>query len=425
MTARFQFLTLACLTLCLGFGCAQPTDTPKPESDTSSTADNTPISPSMDAETSAPERHLSRELAAEGWIDLFDGESLFGWHSSDEGINWSVENGAITADSGPVGLLVTSVPFADFELLCEFRLAPEGNSGVFLRTSEKPEDLTADCYELNIADTHPDGFTTGSLVARQKLETPAQTPEPDAWQTFHVTCVGPNVVVKLDDQEVLKYDAGEGYKPSGLIGLQKNSGKVEFRRVALKPLSMTSLFNGEDLSGWREVPGSKSQFTVEDGVIRVKDGQGFYETEQTWADFIFQGDAKTHAAELNSGYFFRAMPGTEEAPSNGYEAQIHNGFNDGDRTKPNNAGTGAIFRRVEARKVVANDLEWFTTTIVAHGPKIAVWVDGYQVVDWEDTREPDPNPRKGLRVEAGHISLQGHDPTTDLSFRNLKIATLP
>ena len=52
-------------------------------------------------------------------------------------------------------------------------------------------------------------------------------------------------------------------------------------------------------------------------------------------------------------------------------------------------------------------------------------MNGYQVVDWEDTRKPDENPRRGQRLAAGHISLQGHDPTTDISFRNLKIAELP
>ena len=35
------------------------------------------------------------------------------------------------------------------------------------------------------------------------------------------------------------------------------------------------------------------------------------------------------------------------------------------------------------------------------------------------------NARNGCRLEKGPISLQGHDPTTDLSFRNLRIAELP
>ena len=51
--------------------------------------------------------------------------------------------------------------------------------------------------------------------------------------------------------------------------------------------------------------------------------------------------------------------------------------------------------------------------------------DGQTFADWEDTRSADPNPRRGSKVEAGPISLQGHDPTTDLSFRNLRVAAYP
>jgi hypothetical protein len=35
------------------------------------------------------------------------------------------------------------------------------------------------------------------------------------------------------------------------------------------------------------------------------------------------------------------------------------------------------------------------------------------------------NARNGCKLEKGPISLQGHDPTTDLSFRNIRIAELP
>ncbi len=48
-----------------------------------------------------------------------------------------------------------------------------------------------------------------------------------------------------------------------------------------------------------------------------------------------------------------------------------------------------------------------------------------QVTDWTDPRRDDPNPRRGRRLEAGHLSLQGHDHTTDLNFRRLRIAAIP
>jgi hypothetical protein len=35
------------------------------------------------------------------------------------------------------------------------------------------------------------------------------------------------------------------------------------------------------------------------------------------------------------------------------------------------------------------------------------------------------SPRLGCRLKPGIISLQGHDPTTDLSFRNLRIVEYP
>lgn len=59
------------------------------------------------------------------------------------------------------------------------------------------------------------------------------------------------------------------------------------------------------------------------------------------------------------------------------------------------------------------------------GPNhISTWVNGYQTVDWTDDRPADNNPRKGSKTGKGHLSIQGHDPTTDLSFRNIRIAEL-
>lgn len=440
---------LCCVTLLLAGcgGASAPTagqQTKAPTAPSVSAADDQPIeAPVAAAETVPPAatpakapdpvaeakpipylNPVSSEQAVEGWISLFDGYSLFGWTPNDNGVNWHVENETIMADSGPIGLLLTTVPWADYEFRCEYRMEAGGNSGVFLRTDVKPGDVKKDCYELNMADAHPEGYLTGSLVGRAKTAEPIQGS--GDWKSISVKAEGPHFQVELDGQQVLDYtDDSDAPRSSGFIGLQKNKGKIEFRKIMLRPLATKSLFNGTDLTGWREVPGSKSKFTVEEGVIRCVNGQGFIETAETFGNFVFQGEAKTHAAELNSGYFFRAMPGTEKEPSNGYEAQIHNGLTDGDRNRPNNAGTGAIFRRVEARRVVSDDLKWFTMTLVANGNRISVWVDGYAVVDWVDDRKPDPNPRRGRRDEAGHISLQGHDPTTDMSFKNLKIAEIP
>ncbi|HUY90624.1 MAG TPA: DUF1080 domain-containing protein [Pirellulales bacterium] len=360
---------------------------------------------------------LSSEEIADGWILLFDGETDFGWKAASKA-NWKAADGMISASEGEKGLLCTTSPFADYVLKVDFRAEKNTNSGVFLRTAAQPTNPAVDCYELNIApDDNP--FPTGGFVGRQKSAGGHTTGD---WQTFEVTADGAHFTIKLDGKQVLDY---VDPKPlaRGFIGLQLNSGPVAFRNIKLKPLGPKPIFNGRDLSGWKVFPGKKSEYTVTaQGELNVKNGPGQLESEAQFADFVLQLEIFSNGKQLNSGVFFRSIPGEFW---NGYESQIQNGYKDGDRTQPVDFGTGAIYRRQQARKVVPNDFEWFSKTVIAAGDHFAVWVDGYPVTDWTDTRAANANPRQGLRRGAGTLIIQGHDPTTDLSFRNLRAAELP
>ena len=387
----------------------------KPQKADSSREANTPLA-------SVPTRLLSDKELAEGWLQLFDGHTLFGWTANSDA-EWKVKDGVILVESGTPGQLMTNVPFSDFEFFCEFRLSKGGNSGVFLRSAVKPTDPGRDCYELNICDSHP-AFPTGSLVARKKG--PGGITVEGEWHAFRVTMSGTRITVDLDGRRVIDLDDKTKHAlTSGRIGFQMNEGRAEFRNVRLRPVGTSDLFDGRSLDGWRVVPMGKSRFSVVDGTIHVEDGAGFLETKSTWGDFLLQAQARTNGKELNSGIFFRTERGTAEQPSNGYEVQIHNGTTAGNRLKPSNAGTGAIFRRNTARFVAAQDHQWAYLSVAAVGARFCVWVNGLQVTDWVDTREENSNPRKGRRLKAGHISLQGHDPTTDLDFRSIRILPLP
>jgi hypothetical protein len=211
----------------------------------------------------------------------------------------------------------------------------------------------------------------------------------------------------------------------GFVLPSKDGARVELRNIKLRPLEAKPLLNGKDLSGWKvfqDPKRSRTKFEVTPaGELHITNGPGDLQTEAKYADFVLQLECKTNGKNLNSGVFFRCVPGQYQ---NGYEAQIHNGYKNNDRTKPTDFGTGAVYRRVPARKVVANDNEWFTMTVVANGSHVSTWVNGYQTADWTDTRKPADNPRQGLRTAAGHLSIQGHDPTTDILFRNIRIAEL-
>jgi hypothetical protein len=360
---------------------------------------------------------LSAEELDDGWILLFDGETLFGWQPSSEA-NWKVADGVISVSEGAKGLLNTTTEFGDYVLRVDFRAAKGTNSGVFLRTPVQPTDPAADCYELNIAEPAVSPFFTGSFVGRQKAE--ATTDSTD-WRTFLVRAEGGHFTVTLDGRRVLDY-VDERPLGRGHIGLQFNSGAVEFRNVKLKPLGLESIFNGRDLTGWKEFPGKASKFTVTpEGTLNVKNGNGQLEFEHPIADFVLQLEVFSNGKHLNSGIFFRSIPGEFWQ---GYESQIQNGYVGDDRTRPVDFGTGAFYRRQKARKVVPNDFEWFHKTIIAEEDHMAVWVNGYQVSDWTDEREPNENPRNGKRLAAGTITIQGHDPTTDLSFRRLRLGEI-
>ena len=125
---------------------------------------------------------------------------------------------------------------------------------------------------------------------------------------------------------------------------------------------------------------------------------------------------------LNSGIFFRTL---REGRWAGYESQIHNSFKDGDRTKPEDFGTGAIYRRQPARRVVADDHQVVHEDDrcgrAAHGG-VGEWVSGERL-DGQAAGEGE-RPR-GAAAGGGAIAIQGHDPTTDFLFRKIQAVELP
>jgi hypothetical protein len=171
---------------------------------------------------------LSPALGGE-WTVLFDGKTLDGWKATSDA-NWRVENSTIVVDSGRGGFLLHRDSYKNYELTVEFKAAKGANSGVFLSTQPKPAKLTRDCYELNIAP--PDNpFPTGSLVARKKYEGAGET---DTWRRFDVRVENGRVTVQLDGKEILDYKSA--ISTGKFIGLQKNSGRVAFRKIKVRKL---------------------------------------------------------------------------------------------------------------------------------------------------------------------------------------------
>ena len=377
---------------------------------------------------------LTQQEAAEGWLLLFDGKTMFGWENHGDG-KWKVVDGALVCEEGTAGWLGTTTEFADCVFKCQYRVDAKGNSGVFLRAKRDSDRPWVDGYEIQICDDHernPTGSVYGVISTKRPGATRVTTVE--KWQDMEIRVEGNRFRIFLNGTKVVDDvdkrpgpDGQPGMFKRGHVGLQyHNPGmKIEFRDVKLRPLGAESIFNGKDLTGWEVLKGPRlhSKITVQPpGVLNLRSGHGQVATKAQWSDFALQLEIMTGKEHVNSGVFFRAIPGLKWM---GYEAQIYNRWLDGDRGKPKDYGTGGIYRRQPARGVYASDREWFTMTVVAHGRHIATWVNGQQAADWTDPRDRHENPRRGYRPEAGVILFQGHDRDGDLSFRNIRVAAYP
>ena len=220
--------------------------------------------------------------------------------------------------------------------------------------------------------------------------------------------------VSSKNREWFEAKSDDGLYPRGVVSVVVQPGKME---------GMSSLFDGKTLDGWT-IRGD-AEADVKDGVIRLTKGSGSLESEGKYGDFILQLEYFTperpEGKGVNSGVFFRCIPGQT---MNGYECQILNKPSAEDYAKFIGTDTGGIFRRQVGRNVGPKDGEWNYLTIAARGTRMATWVNGIQVTDWNDERKPHENPRNGCRVEAGTIQFQGHDAETEILFQNIRIREL-
>ena len=403
--------------------------------------------------TPSTHNRITPQEIAEGWISLFDGETTFGW-TAPNGSKWTIVDGMLAPQIGKHGLLATTTAFADYDLSIQYRVRRDSKAAVFVFCDRDARGAE------NIQSGRPksvtkDGKEQPTEMGPRELDLPSYS---ESWMEAVIAVRGADANVVSINQAgnrngfrtvSAQVKGGPVEKPKtqgGYIALSGNA--VIFRDVKLKPVNTKPLFNGKDLTGWKKFEGdakrAKSIFAVSpEGWLTIKNGPGDLQTEGQWDDFVLQIECKTNGKFLNSGVFFRCRPGEYQ---NGYEAQIHNGWLDTplkeyvvedydpkthelkDKRKVQSAaldyGTGSIYRRVPARKAVAKDNEWFTMTVVAEGNHFATWVDGVQVVDWDDNRPLKDNARNGCKLEKGPISLQGHDPTTDLAFRHIRLAEL-
>lgn len=206
------------------------------------------------------------------WISLFDGQSFDGWHKyggGEVGKAWKIENGEIYLDAankdgwqtGDGGDIITDEEYENFHLKYEWKIAPNGNSGVIFLVHESDEyDYPWQTGpEMQVLDNegHPDaeiishraGDLYDLIVSSEETVKPA-----GEWNMAEIIVDNAQLTLRLNDVTIVEttlwtpeWEAliadskfkdmpGFGKYKKGKIALQDHGDLVYFRNIELKKL---------------------------------------------------------------------------------------------------------------------------------------------------------------------------------------------
>jgi hypothetical protein len=225
------------------------------------------------SEAAAPALNtLTPEEVAAGWELLFDGVSTAGWRGYNKEAfpeaGWGVADGdliVMASDGSEEGLggdIVTEAEFSNFELVFEFLVTPEGNSGVFYRVVENPEltmwqvapeyQVLDDSAYIAMGTMDMNRHLTGDNYDLQASAVRASNPL-GTWNRGRILVDGTHVEHWLNGQKTVEYElfspewealvAASKFAPhpeygramTGRIGLQDHGRELRYRNIKIRP----------------------------------------------------------------------------------------------------------------------------------------------------------------------------------------------
>jgi hypothetical protein len=179
------------------------------------------------------------DMLGTGWVTLIDGDKGLDNFNRVGDANWRAEDGAIVADKGKGGFLVTKNSYKDFQLKAEFWAGPNANSGIYMRCANPAVITDKSCYEANIYDDRADpSFGTGAIQHITKASPMLKAG--GKWSTYEITVKGTQITLMLNG--VRTAEGTDSKLASGPIALQFGShgkepgGVIKYRKVQVKEL---------------------------------------------------------------------------------------------------------------------------------------------------------------------------------------------
>jgi hypothetical protein len=205
-----------------------------------------------------------------GFVSMFDGKTLHGWEGDPK--YWRAEDGEIVGEITPATIIKVNTFLiwrggepGDFELKCEYRISPKGNSGINYRSTrvdtlpyalkgyqynlgypkysgqnyeERGRQFLAPRGQRTTIETGQKPVVNDSLGSKQTL---LKSIKYDDWNEIDLVVKGNNMKHYINGtlmSEVTDNDL-VNRKMKGLIGVQVHVGppmKIEYRNFRIKQL---------------------------------------------------------------------------------------------------------------------------------------------------------------------------------------------
>ncbi len=161
---------------------------------------------------------------------------------------WAFEDGVLVAKSGET--LWTKESYGNFILDLEFKVAKAANSGVFLRTGDIKNILSA--LELQIHETS-DGAQYGMVGALYNAKPPSKdvTRPAGEWNRYTITCQDSRLALVFNGEQVLNIDLNDWTEPNKNPDGTRNKFSVALKDYARKgPIGLQGLHGREAAPVW-------------------------------------------------------------------------------------------------------------------------------------------------------------------------------
>src|SRR5690606_33107827 len=188
------------------------------------------------------------QISDDGWISLFDGQTLDGWKVNENPETFREEDGVIVVNGERSHLFyageVNNHDFKNFELKLEVMTFPSSNSGIYFHTQFQEKGFPAIGHEVQVNISHTDWRRSGSIYGVVHVDTVPVVDE--QWYTQHIIVKDKTVRILIDGKLLLEYNEPDTKTAphtgrtisTGTFALQGHDpgSKVLFRNIRVKVL---------------------------------------------------------------------------------------------------------------------------------------------------------------------------------------------